>query len=136
MQQQYYANKPQDVYRRQAIMTASPVELIIMLYDGCRKAILLGQRAIEKNNPSEAHKQLTKAQDIIGELVSSLDMRYEVAEQLLDLYEFLLIELADANMSKSAAKLPDLLEMIETLRGTWQEVFDQQKKGNLSLAED
>ena len=133
---QYMANKPQDVYRRQAIMTASPVELIIMLYDGCRKAILLAQRAIEKNNPAEAHKQLTKAQDIIGELVTSLDMRYEIAEQLLDLYEFILIQLAEINVKKDVALIPPILEIVESLRDTWQQVFDQQKKGGLSLAED
>lgn len=133
---QYHANKPQDVYRRQAIMTASPVELIIMLYDGCRKFLMMAQRAIEKNDAATAHKHLIKCQDIIGELVNSLDMRYEISEDLLDLYEFIIKQLAEINMTKNAEAIPPVLEIVETLRNTWQEVFDNQQKGSLSLAED
>lgn len=128
MQQSYAPQRPQDAYRRQAILTASPIELIIMLYDGCRKNMLLAQRDIERHDPGQAHRHLTRAQDILGELVNCLDMRYPVAENLLDLYEFLLRRLAEINLSKEADGIPPLVEIVDTLRSAWQGVFDQQKR--------
>ncbi len=134
--QQYYANKPKDVYLKQGIMTASPIELIIMLYDGCRKNLMQAERAVARNDNAAAHKHFIKAQDIISELVNSLDMRYEISEQLLDLYEFMLVQIADMNVSKKIEAMPPVLEMLETLRGTWQEIADKQQRGALSLSED
>lgn len=135
MQQQYYVNRPQEVYRKQAIMTASPLELIVMLYDGCRKNLLLAKKAIEKDNPCEAHKQLIKAQDVIAELANCLDMRYDISQQLFDIYEFVLRRLGEINMSKDAEAIVPILEIVDSLRTAWQEITDKQQKGVLSLEE-
>ena len=138
MQQQnpYLANRPQDVYRKQAILTASPSELIVMLYDGCRKQLVFAKRAIEKNNMSEAHNCLMKAQDIVGYLVSCLDMKYELSEQLLDIYEFVLVQLGEINIAKDAARIDPIVDIIGDLRGAWEDISHQQEKGRLELAEE
>jgi flagellar protein FliS len=136
MQTTYFAKKPQDVYRRQAILTASPAELIIMLFDGCHKSMALAARAIDRSDPAEAHKQLMKAQNIVTELINSLDMRYEMSQGLQDIYEFMLRELESANLRKDAAALPGLMDIAASMRDTWRQVFESQRKGALSLAED
>jgi len=133
MQQTLMINqRPQDEYRRQQAMTASPIELVVMLYDGLKKNIILGQRSIEKNDVQKAHKFLMKAQDIVSELLNSLNMNYEISKELSELYEFILQSLMDANIKKDAELLEPLLGMVDSLRGAWHEV-DQQNKGSLHM---
>lgn len=128
-------SNPQDAYRKQGVFTASPAELIVMLFEALKKNLLLAQRAIGKNDPSTAHAKLMKAQDIIAELVSSLDMNYELAADLLDIYEFLIKEIAAINMVKDAERIPPIVEIVETFIVTWREV-SQGSTGGLELLED
>jgi len=117
-------SRPQDAYRRQDILTASPVDLIIMLYDALKKNIILGKRGIMNKDVPSAHKHLMKAQMIIAELVNSLDMNYEVSAELLEIYEFSLKTIADANIKKDGSSLDSIIEMIDDIRGAWKEVSD------------
>ena len=126
MQNSYSAN-PQEAYRRQNILTASPAELIIMLYDGLLKDVRLAIRAIGKNNAEATHRHLMKAQAIVAELINCLDLSFSIAADLMNLYDFLLHTLAEANAAKDAAMLEPLLEIIETLRDTWREAADLDK---------
>lgn len=72
-----------------------------MLYDGAIKFMNIGKYHIENNNVVKAHDALIRAQDIIIELNSSLNMEYEVSENLRGgLYEFVLERLIDANIYK------------------------------------
>jgi flagellar protein FliS len=131
MQQMIMINtRPQDAYRKQDIMTATPVELIVMLYDALKRNIVMGKRSIEKKNIQNAHKHLMKAQDIVSELINSLDMSYEVSEGLLSLYEYLLRNLQQANIRKDIEPLEPLMDIVEDLRSAWHQV-NQTNKGSL-----
>ena len=135
MQQMVMLNtRPQDAYRRQDVMTANPVDLIIMLYDALKKNIVLGKRGIIKKDIPGAHKHLIKAQEIITELINSLDMNYQISEELLDLYEFALKSLADANMHKDVEPLDPVIEMIESIREAWKEI-SVMSRGQMALGE-
>ena len=135
MQQVVMLNtRPADVYRKQDIMTASSVDLIIMLYDALRKNIALGRKRINNKNVPAAHEALMKAQDIVQELINCLDMNYEIAEELLSIYEFILSNLGDANLQKNAEMLEPVLEMVDSLRSAWQEISSQ-SKGSLYMSE-
>ena len=80
MQQMVMLNRrPQDAYRKQDVMTASSVDLIVMLYDALKKNIVLGRRGIMGRNVQAAHNHLIKAQEIVTELVNSLDMSYDIS---------------------------------------------------------
>ena len=125
--QNLYMSNPQDAYRRQNILTASPIDLIIMLYDGLHKDIQLASRAIGKNNMDAAHKYLIKAQDIVAELINCLDLSFSMASDLMSLYEFILRTLGEANAAKDATTLEAILEIVETLRETWKEVGELDK---------
>ena len=117
-----FMKNPQETYKKQRILTASPLELIVMLYDGLNKNIKLAQRAISKNNIESAHERLVKAQDIVNELTNSLDLNIPMSEELLRLYEFLGASLGEANMKKDAELLEPILEITDNLREAWEEI--------------
>lgn len=124
-----------DAYRKQSVLTASPAELIVLLYEGLKKDLLLAKRHIERGQPSEAHERLMKAQAIVVELVGSLDMSVEMSEQLLDIYEFLIISMAEANLKKDAALLPPLIDIVSELKEAWEAVAAQ-NRGILELVNE
>ena len=135
MQQMVMLNsRPQDAYRRQDIMTASSVDLIVMLYDALKKNIVMGRRGIKTRNIPFAHKHLMKAQDIVTELINCLDMDYQISEELLSIYEFVLTNLEDANIKKDESLLDPVVEMIESLRSAWYEI-SMSSKGSLYVSE-
>jgi len=122
MQQMVMINsRPQDVYRRQDVMTANAVDLIVMLYDALKKNIILGRRGIAKKDMQSAHNHLMKAQDIVSELIKSLDMNYEIADELLAIYSFALRSLSDANIRKDPEPLEPIIDMVDDLRGAWKQ---------------
>jgi flagellar protein FliS len=127
--------RPQDVYRRQDVLTAGPVDLIIMLYDALKKNIILGKRGITKNDVPSAHKHLIKAQMILTELINSLDMNYQISAELLDLYQFALTSLTNANMRKDTEPLDPVIEMVDSIREAWKEI-GQMNRGTMQLGEE
>ncbi len=127
--------KAGDVYKRQSILTANPAELIVLLYDGLKKNLLLSKRHIDKNNPSSAHKCLVKAQAIVEELVNCLDMNVSLSEELFPLYEFMLHTLEQINMKKDSSLIPSLVEIVSELQDAW-ETIAASNKGVLALIND
>jgi len=114
---------PYQQYEKQSVMTASPGELTLMLYNGCIKFIKMGIKYIEEGNIGEANNAIQKAQDIINELAVTLDMEYEIAEQMYLLYEYMERRLIEANISKDMEILHEVEELIVELRDTWAEVI-------------
>jgi len=127
--------RPQDAYRKQDVLTAGPVDLIVMLYDALKKNIVLGKRSIIKKDVPNAHKSLMKAQMILTELINSLDMNYQISEELLELYEFALKSIADANMQKDAEPLDPIIEMVDSIREAWKEISGM-NRGQIQLGEE
>jgi len=117
------------------VLTAGPVDLIVMLYDALKKNIVLGKRGIEKKDVPGAHKHLMKAQMILTELINSLDMNYEISDELLELYEFALRSLADANMHKDIEPLDPIIEMVDSIRDAWKQVSST-NRGQIQLGEE
>ena len=135
MQQTILLNShPQDAYRRQDVLTASSADLIVMLYDALKKNIILGRRGIEKKDIMSAHKHLMKAQDIVSELVNSLDMNYQISEELLNMYEFILRQLQDANIHKDKEPLIPVIEMVDGIRNAWKEIGSTNKGTSKELS--
>ncbi|MCL2226447.1 MAG: flagellar export chaperone FliS [Oscillospiraceae bacterium] len=123
MQQMVMINsRPQDAYRRQDVLTANATDLIVMLYDALKKNIILGKRNIQKNDVKAAHKHLMKAQEILTELINCLDMDYPISEELLNLYQFALDNIAEANIRKSVEPLAPVADMVDSLREAWKEI--------------
>lgn len=118
-----------NAYQRNAIMTASPAELTLMLYDGAIKFCNIAILAIEKQEVEKAHVNLKKAQAIISELRITLDHKYPVWEDFDRVYDYIYRRLIDANMSKNIADIEDALKYIREMRDTWKEVMKRNAGG-------
>lgn len=110
-------------YLKQSVMTASPGELVVMLYDACIKNLKLAEICLNENSDIVGtHTHLKNAQDIITELVNCLDPAVALSSQLIDIYEFLLRTLRDMNIKKDLSLLPDVLGILTSMRDTWQQI--------------
>lgn len=115
-------------YKQNAVLTATPEELTLMLYDGAIKFMNIGKYSIENKELEKAHSSLVRAQDIILELNYSLDMNYEISKELRVLYDFVLAKLVDANINKDSKAIEEALTIVNDMRDTWKEVMKQIKQ--------
>lgn len=112
-----------NAYLRSKVMTATPAELTLMLYEGAIKFVNKAIMSIEKNDVMGAHNNLMKTQRIIEELRASLDHKYPVAKEFDTVYEYILRRLVEANIKKDKDILEEVLEHLRTMRDTWKEVM-------------
>ena len=105
------------------VMTASPAELTLMLYDGAIKFSNIAIMAIEENNIEKANKNIIKVQRIIEEFRSTLDRKYPVAQDFDRVYVYLLRRLLEANMKKDKSILEEVNMHLRSMRDTWKEVM-------------
>ena len=114
---------PYAAYANSKIMTASPAELTLMLYDGAIKFCNIAIRGIEEQDIEKAHNNIVKVQRIINEFRDTLDHKYPVAKDFDRVYEYLLRRLREANIKKDAEILEEVLKHLRTMRDTWKEVM-------------
>lgn len=108
------------------VETASQGKLIVMLFNGAIKRAEEAKRQLEKGKNEAVHNNLIRAQEIIAELRSSLDMKHgEVARNLDRLYEYFQHLLITANIRKLSAPIDECVGLMISLRDTWQEAFQQ-----------
>ena len=114
---------PYAAYANNKVLTASPAELILMLYDGAIKFCNIAMMGIEENNIEKAHNNMIKVENILLEFRGSLDHKYPVAEDFERVYQYLIRRLHEANIKKDAEILNEVLEHLRTMRDTWKEVM-------------
>ena len=117
-------------YQYNSIMSASPERLLLMLFEGAIRFVKLARKAIEEKDIAGANENLTKAQDIIAELNQSLDMSYDISENLAGIYDFLYRRLVDANVKKDAELLDVVESMLKELKDTWEQAYVNSKKNS------
>lgn len=112
-------------YQINQVETADPRQLVVMLYDG---AIRFLEKSVDYLDDyktyDKANQRLLRAQDIITELMVSLDMEKggEIADNLLSLYTYMKKELLEANMKKEKEGVIKIIKMLEDLRNAWKEM--------------
>lgn len=108
-------------YREMQAVTATPAELVVLLYEAAIAALRDARRALEQKNAAAAHGAIVKAQKIVGELLGILDLEQggEVARNLRDLYLFLLDHLLQTNLRKDGEMLAQAIQLLEPLRDAW-----------------
>ena len=116
-------NRAAQMYQKNAVQTASPAKLTLMLYDGAVKFTNIAIEAIEAGDNEKAHNNIVKAQNIIVEFRSTLDMKYTVAKDFDVVYDYIYRRLVEANMKKDKDILVEALKHIKTMRDTWREVM-------------
>ncbi len=119
-------------YKQNSIATATPEELTLLLYNGAIKYMNIAKIKIDEKNIQEKNSALIRAQDIISELNYSLDMEYEISENLRALYNFVLEKLIDANLENNTEYIDEALIIVKDMRETWVEVIKQVKNKSIS----
>lgn len=113
-------------YVDDSVATASPARLLTMLYD---RLVLDLQRAETDQRGGDraaAGPHLTHAQDIVGELMATLDVAaWDGAPQLMSVYTFLLTELVGANVSGDPERTAACRELVEPLRDAWHQAAQE-----------
>ena len=121
------ANQGYAAYANSKVMTASPAELTLMLYEGAIKFCNIAISAIEEGSIEKAHINIIKTQHIIEEFLATLDHKYPVAQDFDKVYDYLLWRLREVNLHKDAEILEEVLKHLRTMRDTWKEVMHLSK---------
>lgn len=118
-------------YNNNKIMTASPAELTLMLYDGAIRFCNIAESAIDANDIQKAHTNIIKVQKIIDYLRQTLDMKYPVAKDFDNIYTYLSRRLIQANIKKDKEILEEVNGHLHSVRDNWKEVMRvSHEKGN------
>ncbi len=125
-------------YQQKHISTASPEQILLMLYDGAIRFTRRAISGIEENKPELKASGVTKAMAIIAEFSNSLDHKIggQIAEDLDALYDFMMRELTSANLKNDIEKLKNVEKLLMELRQTWGEavVLNKQEMNASSIA--
>ncbi|MBE3598519.1 MAG: flagellar export chaperone FliS [Limnochordaceae bacterium] len=116
-----YQQQVLGTYRKQQVETATPGQLIVMLYDAGIRNCKAAQEAIERKDRDASARHLLKAQDIVAELMSSLNVEAggELGAKLLRLYEYMYRRLVHANVRKDAQAAKEVESLLAGLRDAW-----------------
>ncbi|WP_068673070.1 flagellar export chaperone FliS [Oceanobacillus sp. Castelsardo] len=123
-------NKAYSTYQNNAVNTASGGELTLMLYNGCMKFIKQAMKDIESNSFEAKNTNIQKAQNIIQELMITLDSKAEISNQIMPLYEYMHFQLKEANVKNNPVILEEVLGLVTEFRDTWKQVIIQTRKQN------
>lgn len=115
-------------YANNKIMTASPAQLTLMLYDGAIKFTNIAIAGIEAKDVEKAHNNIRRVERIIAEFRNTLDFKYPVAKDFDNVYKYLEYRLRQANIHKDKEMLEEVLKHLRTMRGTWEEVMKLAKQ--------
>ncbi len=110
-------------YNNNKIMTASPAELTLMLYEGAIKFCNIAIMGVEQKDISKAHTNIVKTEKIVDYLRATLNMKYPVAQEFENIYVYLGRRLVEANLKKDKEILEEVCEHLRSVRDTWKEVM-------------
>jgi flagellar secretion chaperone FliS len=115
---------PTAAYKQQSILTATPGQLVVMLYDGCLRFLQQGALSMRDGNVAEAGSRLSRAEAIVEELLSTLDMEQGgvIASRLQGIYVFCVRHLMEARLERDAEKIDKVAELLCELRDSWVQV--------------
>ncbi len=124
------ASSADNPYLRDAVMTATPEQLQLMLYDGAIRYALQGRDAILAKDFGISYEKLTRAQNIISEMQAGLnhEVNPELCERVGSIYSFLYRKLVDANVNRDVGAIDDAVKVLRMERETWQIVVDKVAK--------
>ena len=119
-------------YLQTQVQSRTPLELVVMLYDGAIKNADLARDAMLAGNIPVRREALSKLLAIIGELQSTLDMAQgsHIAEELDKLYSWATVRLMDAAVARDARPIDEVRKMLDTLRDAWRTIAANQAVGS------
>lgn len=112
-----------NAYKQNSVTTASPGELTLMLYNGCLKFLTRAKLAISEKNIEDRNYNIQRAQAIIAEFMSTLNMDVEISKQMMPLYEYMNRRLTEANIKNDPSIIVEVEGLVTEFRDTWKEVI-------------
>lgn len=125
---QQNAAQTAEYYRRQQILTATPEQLTLMLYNGALKFINEGIKAMQEKKYEESNNKFIRVQNILSELQVTLKMEYEISTNLYALYDYSKRCLIEGNINDDLVKIDEAKEIITELRNAWYGAMKIAKK--------
>jgi flagellar secretion chaperone FliS len=118
-----------DAYLESRILSADPIELVNLLYQTCSGAVRDARHHLENGEIAGRSRSITKASEILLELVASLDQERggAISQRLGHLYDYMLRRLTEANFQQSDAPLAEVLGLLCTLAEAWEGLKPQEK---------
>lgn len=109
-------------YLRDAVLTATPEQLQLMLYDGAIRFACQGRDAIEARDYETMYLRLTRAQNIVIEMINGLnhEINPELCGRMASIYNFIYRKLVDACVQRRVGEIDDAVRVLRTERETWQ----------------
>ncbi|MEG6617341.1 flagellar export chaperone FliS [Peptococcaceae bacterium 1198_IL3148] len=123
------AANPYAQYQQNAVTSAEPGQLTLMLYNGALKFIKQSISQLEANNIEQCNYYNQRVQDIITELMVTLNQDFEISKNLYNLYDYIKRRLIEANIKKDKEILLEVQGLIEELRDTWSLALKKAKSG-------
>jgi flagellar protein FliS len=119
-------------YLRNAVLTATPEQLQLMLYDGAIRFATQGRDAVVRKDFEASFEKLTRAQNIVLEMQSGLnyDVNRPLCERMASIYNFVYRKLVDGNVTRDVAHIDDALKVLRIERETWQILVDKVNRLN------
>ncbi|URM33480.1 flagellar export chaperone FliS [Cytobacillus firmus] len=121
-------NMPHQAYKQNSVNTATPGELTLLLYNGCLKFMKLAKIAIQENNIEQRNINLIKAQNVVQELMLTLNMDVEISKSMMQMYDYIFQRLIEANTKNSIEIIDEVEGYVLEFRNTWKEVIQLAKK--------
>lgn len=123
------ANQAYAEYNRNKVLTASPAELTLLLYEGAIKFCNIAIIGLEQNDMEKTHNNIVKVENIIEEFQATLNHKYSVAEDFDKIYKYIYNLLVEVNIKKDKELLEQALNELRGMRDTWKEVMAKAKQG-------
>ena len=120
----YAAHPATAAYKEAGVLTASPAQLVVMLYDGAGRFLRQAAAAMDEGDVPRSHERLQRGEAIVQELLDTLDFDQggDIATGLRDLYLFCLRHLGEARIERDATKVRQVVRILSELRGSWAEI--------------
>lgn len=112
-------------YQKTTIETASNEKILVMLYDGAIQFLNKAKIALEEKNYEQSHNNLMGAQRILEEFINTIDKEPnpELASNLINLYEYFITRLIQANIKHEIAPIDEVLKFLKELKATWEQAI-------------
>lgn len=121
-------NNPYQAYQQNSIIQSTPGELTLMLYNGCLKFLNQAKKGIETKDIELKNTNIQKAQNILRELMVTLDMSVPLSQSMLTLYEYMIQLLVDANIHNDVKKIDEVMGYTIEFRDTWKQVIQMSRQ--------
>ncbi len=124
------SRNPYAQYQNSKVLTASPAELTLMLYDGIIKFINMAIIAVEEKDYEKANINAQKAQKIVDHLNETLNDKYEVSKDFHNIYSCIMFALVQGNVHKDISEFERALDYAKSIRETWKQIMDMSMRGS------